>query len=113
MRGHDYVSLFVDLAGPRIMFATEGKDSSAVERFKQELVDHGGCVENIEQMCCDMSPVFIKGAREPFPEAELAFDKFHIMKIINEAVDEARRQKQKERPELARSRYLWLENPEN
>jgi transposase len=66
-----------------------------------------------EQMCCDMSPAFIKGAREQFPDAKLTFDKFHIMKIVNEAVDEVRRQEQKERPELARSRYIWLKNPEN
>lgn len=112
-RGHDFVSLFVDLAGPRIMFATEGKDSSTVERFKKDLVKHGGCAENIEQMCSDMSPTFVKGAREQFPDAKLTFDKFHIMKIINEAFDEVRRQEQKERPELTRSRYLWLKKPEN
>ena len=112
-RGHDYVSLFVDLEGPRILFATEGKDSSTVARFKQDLVDHGGSEENVKQMCCDMSPAFIKGAREQFPEAALTFDKFHIMKIINDAVDQVRRQEQKERPELTRSRYVWLKNPDN
>lgn len=112
-RGHDYVSLFVDLEGPRILFATEGKDSSTVRRFKHDLIDHKGCAENIEQMCCDMSPAFIKGAKEQFPDAKLTFDKFHIMKIVNDAVDEVRRQEQKHRPELLRSRYLWLKNPEN
>ena len=35
------------------------------------------------------------------------------MKIINEAVDEVRRQEQKDRPELAKSRYIWLKNPDN
>jgi transposase len=112
-RGHDYVSLFVDLEGPRVLFATEGKDSSTVERFKQDLIEHGGCERNIEQMCCDMSPAFIRGAREQFPETELTFDKFHIMKIVNDAVDEVRKQEQKERPELAKSRYIWLKNPAN
>jgi len=112
-RGHNYVSLFVDLAGPRGLFATEGKDSSTVERFKQDLTEHSGCAEDIGQMCCDMSPAFIKGVREQFPEAKLTFDKFHIMKIINEAVDEVRRQEQKDRPELAKSRYIWLKNPDN
>lgn len=63
-QGHDYVSLFVDLEGPRILFDTEGKDSSTVERFKQDLIDHYGYTENIQQMCYDMSPAFIKGARE-------------------------------------------------
>lgn len=112
-RGHDYVSVFVDLAGPRILFATEGKDSSTVERFKKDLIDHGGSAENIKQMCCDMSPAFIKGAREQFPDTQLTFDKFHIMKIVNDAVDEVRRLEQKDRPELFRSRYIWLKNPEN
>lgn len=64
-------------------------------------------------MCCDMSPAFIKGVREQFPDAKLTFDKFHIMKIINEAVDEVRRQEQKDRPELAKSRYIWLKNRDN
>ena len=35
------------------------------------------------------------------------------MKIINEAVDEVRRQEQKLRPELKYSRYVWLKNPQN
>jgi transposase len=112
-RGHDYVSLFVDLAGPNILFATPGKDSSTVERFKEDLIKHGGSEENIKQMCCDMSPAFIKGVEEQFPDAELTFDKFHIVKVVNEAVDKVRREEQKEHPELSRSRYAWLKNPQN
>ncbi len=60
-----------------------------------------------------MSPAFIKGVKSNFPEAHLTFDKFHIMKIVNAAVDEVRRQEQKERPELIRTRYIWLQNPTN
>lgn len=112
-RGHDYVSLFVDLAGPNILFATPGKDSSTVKRFKEDLIKHGGSEENIKQMCCDMSPAFIKGVEEQFPEAELTFDKFHIVKVVNDAVDRVRREEQKEHPELTRSRYAWLKNPQN
>ena len=112
-RGHDYVSLFVDLAGPNILFATPGKDSSTVKRFKEDLIKHGGSEENIKQMCCDMSPAFIKGVKGQFPEAELTFDKFHIVKVVNEAVDQVRREEQKEHPELIRSRYAWLKNPQN
>lgn len=112
-RGHNYVSLFVDLDGPRVLFATEGKDAATVERFRQDLTAHKGHPENIKEVCCDMSPAFISGVEKQFPDAQLTFDKFHIMKIINEAVDEVRRQEQKDRPELARTRYLWLKNPEN
>ena len=33
-RGHDYVSVFVDLDTSKVIFATEGKDSSPLGRFK-------------------------------------------------------------------------------
>ena len=112
-RGHNYVSLFVDLKGPRVLFATEGKDAGTVERFKQDLIDHNGDPAAISEICCDMSPAFISGVETSFPEAHQTFDKFHIMKILNEAVDKVRRQEQQERPELARTRYLWLKNPDN
>ena len=65
-------------------------------------------------MCSDMSPAFIKGVKKQFPETKLTFDKFHIMKVVNNAVDEVRREEQKDsRPELKRSRYVWLKNPQN
>jgi transposase len=112
-RGHDYISLFVDTEVPRILFATEGKDASTVKRFKDDLVVHGGDPKNIEQMCSDMSPAFIKGVKKQFPDTKLTFDKFHIMKVVNNAVDEVRREEQKDRPELKRSRYVWLKNPQN
>ena len=112
-RGHDYVSVFVDLDSSKVIFATEGKDSSTVSRFKGFLEAHGGSAENIEHMCCDMSPAFIKGVREYFPETKLTFDKFHIVKVINDALDQVRREERKDNPELSRTRYIWLKNPEN
>ena len=112
-RGHNYVSLFVDLEAPRVLFVTEGKDASTLDRFKTDLEVHQGDPSHIQEICCDMSPAFIKGVEKHFPEAHLTFDKFHVLKILNEAVDEVRRQEQQIRPELKGTRYLWLKNPEN
>jgi transposase len=112
-KGHNYVSLFVDLEESRVLFATDGKDASTVERFKQDLIDHGGDPGSIEEMCCDMSPAFISGVEKQFPEAHLTFDKFHVMKILNDAVDQVRRAEIKDRPELKGSRYVWLKNQKN
>ena len=112
-RGHNYVSLFVDLEASRVLFVTEGKDASTLERFKTDLEVHQGDPSHIQEICCDMSPAFIKGVEKHFPEAHLTFDKFHVLKILNEAVDEVRRQEQQIRPELKGTRYLWLKNPEN
>jgi len=112
-RGHNYVTLFVNLLLSQVLFATEGKDASTLARFKSDLESHQGDPSRIREICCDMSPAFISGVEKHFPEAQLTFDKFHVMKILNEAVDEVRRQEQQIRPELKRTRYLWLKNPQN
>jgi len=58
-----------------------------------------------------MSPAFIKGAEDNFPHAAITFDKFHVMKIINEAVDQVRRQEQQVNESLKNTRYIWLKKP--
>jgi len=112
-RGHNYVSLFVDLACRRVLFVAEGKDAGTVAAFATDLTAHGGNPRAITEVCIDMSPAFIAGTAESLPNAEITFDKFHVVKLINEAVDEVRRAEQKSRAELKKSRYLWLKNPRN
>lgn len=112
-RGHNYVTLFVDLEDPKVIFATEGKDASTLGRFKEDLASHKGNANAIEEICCDMAPAFIAGTEKHFPHAQITFDKFHARKILNEAVDEVRRQEQKLVPELKKTRYIWLKNPRN
>jgi transposase len=109
-RGHDYVSLFVDIDKRRVMFVTEGRDAKTVEAFADDLEAHNGDASHIKQVCIDMSAAFIKGVTENLTEAEITFDKFHAVKLVNDAVDKVRRAESKGRPELKRSRYLWLRN---
>ena len=94
-KGHEYITLFVDLLKRRTIFITEGKDNTTVKRFAEDFKEHNGDVKNIENVSCDMSPAFIKGVKENLPQAEITFDKFHILKIINEAVDSVRKQEVK------------------
>ncbi len=84
-----------------------------MKKFSEDLRRHNGHSSQIQEVCCDMSPAFISGVEETFPQAPLTFDKFHAMKIINEAVDEVRRLEQVTCPELKKSRYLWLKNQVN
>jgi transposase len=67
----------------------------------------------IKQVSCDMSPAFIKGVKENMPEAEITFDKFHIIKLINEAVDQVRREEGSYTPLLKGTRYIFLKNESN
>ena len=38
-----------------------------------------------------MSPAFISGVGEYLPNTTITFDKFHVVKLLNEALDEVRR----------------------
>ena len=112
-RGHDYITLFVDIEQARVLFATEGKDADTVAAFADDLGAHGGDPDAIEEVCIDMSPAFIKGIAENLPNAAVTFDKFHAVKIINDAVDQVRRGEQKRQSLLRGTRYIWLRNPAN
>ena len=112
-RGHDYITLFVDIDQARVMFATEGKDAETIAFFADDLTTHGGDPGAIAEVCIDMSPAFIKGIADSLPAAAITFDKFHAVKIVNDAVDQVRRAERKVHNVLAGTRYLWLRNPVN
>ena len=61
----------------------------------------------------DLSPAFREGTAKAFPRAKRTFDRYHTVRLVNEALDQVRRQEQKVHPELKGSRYLWLKNPGN
>jgi transposase len=112
-RGHDYITLFVDIEQARVLFATDGRDAGTVAGFAADLTAHGGDPEAVEEVCIDMSPAFIKGVAESLPKAAVTFDKFHAVKIVNDAVDQVRRAEQKWQGLLRGTRYIWLRNPAN
>jgi transposase len=112
-RGHDYVTLFVDLKEKKTLFVTEGRSSETVEAFAHDLERHNSKAENIEKVSCDMSPAFIKGVEENLPNADITFDKFHIVKTINEAVESVRKLEQASNPILKNSRFVFLKNRKN
>jgi transposase len=112
-KGHHYITLFVDMLRRRTIHVTEGKGADTVKAFVEDFIEHGGKPENITDVSCDMSPAFIKGVKENLPNAAITFDKFHILKIINEGVDAVRREEAKTNPILAGSRYVFLKNEAN
>ena len=103
----------LDMAEPRLLFGTVGKDASTVQSFAEDLKDHGGHPAKISEVTIDMSKGLIAGVEKSLPKAQITFDKFHTVKLINEAVEATRREEQKSHEELKRSRYLWLKNPKN
>lgn len=61
----------------------------------------------------DLSPAFQKGADAYLPKAQVTFDRFHLMKLVNEAVDQVRRTESLTQPDLKKTRWVWLMNDRN
>ena len=112
-KGHEYITLFVDLKKRRTIFITKGKDNTTIKHFSKDFKEHNGDINNIKNVSCDMSPAFIKGVKENLPKAEITFDKFHILKIINEAVNSVRKQEVATNNILKGTKYIWLKNYNN
>ncbi len=112
-KGHNYITLFVDMLKGKTVHVAEGKDHKTVSEFVDVLESHEGDRNQIKDVGCDMSPAFIKGVKASLPKANITFDKFHIVKIINHAVDQVRREEVALQPILTKARYVLLKNEKN
>jgi transposase len=112
-RGHKYITAFVDLDTGHAVWVTEGKGKATLAEFTAYLTSRGVDPSVVTDFSLDMSEAFIQGIRENFPNARVTFDKFHVVKMMNEAVDQVRREERQSTEELAGSRFLWLHNPED
>jgi transposase len=74
-KGHDYVTLFVDLnpLKRRVLYVTPGKDASTVARFAEDFQQHGGDPGAIQDVCMDMSVAFESGVKTSLPDAVITF----------------------------------------
>lgn len=116
-KGHTYASVFADSHRREVLFAAPTKEQTTWMRFADDLRAHGGDPLRIRYASMDMSKSYQAGARWQVPNAQLVFDKFHVIKLAGEAVDQTRRREVREHPwrkeALKDSRYIWLKNPEN
>jgi len=90
-KGHKYVTLGVDLTTSRVIHACEGKGKETLNNIQQYLEYKGVPKEQITQLSMDLSPALIAGAAKSFPSAAITFDRFHVVKLLNEAMDKVRR----------------------
>lgn len=112
-KGHEYVTIAVDMEERRVLHATEGKGKETITRIREHLQDKGAVPGQIEQVCIDMSPSFIAGIMEEFPESSIVFDRFHVVKLLNEAMDDVRKKERAQHQILKDHRYTFLKKEKN
>ena len=91
-RGHEYITVVHDLDAKRLLFATPGRDHTTLQAFAQDLRAHGGEPDRIEHACIDMSAAYAKGIGQSLPNAQISYDRFHVVALANAAMDEVRRE---------------------
>ncbi len=111
-RGHNYVTVVADARKRRVIFVGEGRAADSVDRFARSLEAHGGDPEAVEVVSSDMSPAYIKGVAEHLPNAQITFDKFHVIAHASKALDQTRRIEQRANPQLKGMRWALLKSPE-
>ncbi|APR05325.1 ISL3 family transposase [Thauera chlorobenzoica] len=91
-RGHQYITVVHDLAAKRLLFACPGRDHQTLGAFSEDMRAHGGDPATIEHACIDMSAAYAKGISQSLPNAQISYDRFHVVALANAAMDEVRRE---------------------
>lgn len=110
-----YITVVRDLETGAVLYVGKGKGVESLEDFGKRL-RHSRC--KIKAIAMDMSRSYTAWARENVPDAEIVFDHFHIIKLMNEKIDAVRRKTcaaldEEQRKLLKNQRFLFLRNVED
>lgn len=109
-RGHNYITVAVDMESRKVVHVTPGRDKESVRRVREYLQTKGCPSEQVEELSMDMSPAYIGAGLEEFEHAQITFDKFHIKKKLNEAMDKVRKAERREHDILKGHKYTFLKS---
>ncbi len=111
-KGHNYVTVLSDPETGIIINVGEGRTKEATKTLiSQSLTPFQR--SNVKTVSMDMSKAYIYAVKEMLPGSDICFDKFHLVKYLNEAVDKVRRKEVKEQEILRNTRYIWLKDQMN
>jgi len=113
-RPRKFLTVVLDHQRRRVVWAAEGQSSKTLTQFFH-LLGPQRCA-TIQAVSMDMDLAFEVPTRKFAPNAEIVYDRFHIVQLLSKAVDEVRRCEVKKAPaeekkQLKSSRYALLKNP--
>jgi transposase len=109
-KGQSYVTVIVDANARRVIDVEPDRSGQTVIDFSYKLEEKGGNCEKVKFATSDMSKAYMNGIQECFPYAKLTIDKFHVKKLMLEALNEVRKAEQREykSKELHKSKKLLM-----
>lgn len=114
-KGHKYITVVYDLDRSCVVWVGKGKGRETIDTFFNEMLSDYQ-KEKIQWACCDMSKTYIGAIKDHCPNASLVLDRFHIVKALNTAVDDVRKEQWREaagaeRTALKGLRWLLFKHP--
>lgn len=90
-KGRKFATVVYDLDRARVLWVGPGKGRQTIDRFFDECLSDGQKAR-IRWASCDMSRAYTEAIQHHCPNATLVIDRFHVVKALNEAVDEVRKE---------------------
>jgi transposase len=116
--GHQYVTLVSDVERGTVEYIAEDRKKSSLDAYYEDLTVRQKA--GIQAVAMDMWDPYIKSTCQHLPRGagKIVFDRYHIMKHMNEAVDEVRKGEHRRLQAtgddtLKGTKYLWLYAEEN
>ena len=115
LKGHHYLTIVRDITTRRVIWIGLKRKTTTLDEFFTELGPEKS--RNITVCCMDMWDPYIASVKKN-TTADIVFDKFHIIKKVNEAVDKVRKKVFSQsdkftRIEMKHKRFLILHRRKN
>jgi transposase len=115
-KGHKYLTIVMDLVSGAVVFVGDGKGEESLKPLWKRL--HGSRAK-IQAVATDMSSAYYKAVQKNLPSVSHVFDRFHIVKLMNDKLTALRRELHRqaedgpEKLALKGTRWLLLKNPQS
>jgi transposase len=114
-KGHKYMTIFINLETGEIIHAAEGKSMESVIPFLLQLKEKAPL---LKAMAMDMNAAYASAVEKYLPDIDVVFDRFHVVGLLNKAIDDIRRDQQAKcnavgLRAIKGMRFLLLKNYEN
>lgn len=115
-KGHHYLTVVYDLERGALLWVGEDRTEETLTRFFAQLGRRRSAT--IQVVCLDMWRPYLKAVRDHATNAQILFDRFHLVQHLNRAVDEVRRSEMRrlsgsQKASFKKTRFLLLKNPWN
>ena len=118
-KGHNYLTLVyqIDQGCRRLLWVAKDRTCQSLEGFFDQLGTERS--QQLQFVCSDMWPAYIRVLKERVPKALHILDRFHIMSMLNKAIDQVRTEEYRQmradgfEPILKQSRWCLLKRKEN